>query len=102
MHLKQTGPTKLHISHLMQYVSAYHRSPNAIAELEDDLINAVRRADSKTEAQIVSQDGEMFFIVYPSGTISLCLQWKDFEIVDIIEINPAADNNNLPGDSVGK
>ena len=69
----------LHISHLMQYVSAYEPVPERMADLKVSLGEALQRAKATCTGQIVDQDGEMFFVVNPSGTFDLCLRWKHFQ-----------------------
>jgi len=75
---REEGEKDLHISHLHRYVSAYVTDSQ---DLIDDLRTALDLASEKIEPQIVDKDGEMFFVVYPSGLISLCLRWKNYKII---------------------
>lgn len=72
---------KLHISHLYHYVSAYQYTKEDCDDLVEQLEQALRKAKAKTEVVLVDKDGEMFFAVYPSGNISLCLRWKEYEVI---------------------
>jgi len=72
------GEEKLHISHLHHYVSAYESSKEMVGQLRDDLNDALKLAARLRQPQIVDQDGEMFFICYPNGDLSLCLRWKTY------------------------
>lgn len=81
-HVKRTEDEKrLHISHLYHYVSAYERCRQEIDLLVEMLEGALVEAKEKRIAVEVNRDGEMFFMVYPSGQISLCLRWKDYEVI---------------------
>lgn len=72
---------KLHISHLYHYVSAYEYSEEDLDYLVSQLEDALVEAKTKRREVIVDRDGEMFFVVYPSGNMSLCLRWKEYEII---------------------
>jgi len=78
---REEGEKNLHISHLHRYVSAYETNSQTVNDLINDLQTALDLASKKKEPQIVDQDGEMFFVVYPYGLISLCLRWKDYKII---------------------
>lgn len=81
-HLKPiTGEASVvHISHLMEYVSAYRPSGEMTTALMEDLRDALLRARKSRSPEIVDQDGEMFFVVNPAGSIDLCLRWKHYEL----------------------
>lgn len=77
---REEGEESLHISHLHHYVSAYVTDKERVESLVSDLESAIKVSKATTECQMVDQDGEMFFVVYPSGLISLCLRWKNYKI----------------------
>lgn len=79
MQLKSEQKT-LHFSHLYQYVSAYEMTQERLEQLEEDIRDAVTVAKDSRTKQFVDMDGEMFFVVYPSGMIALCLRWQEFTI----------------------
>ena len=79
MLLVQDGE-KIHISHLYHPVSAYHTTPDSVAELEKQLQEALVKAKATTETQIVDHDGEMCFHVTPAGYIILMIPWKRYKI----------------------
>lgn len=79
---RDEGEESLHVSNLHQYVSAYRTSKETVDDLVSDLCVALDTAKITRERQIVDQDGEMFFVVYPAGTISLCLRWKTYKVAD--------------------
>jgi hypothetical protein len=74
------GENLLHFSHLFQYVSAWEPSEERQGDLRGAILCALERAKKESEPQIVDQDGEMFFVVYPNEMISLCLRWKSYKI----------------------
>jgi hypothetical protein len=81
MHLAQQGSKRLHIGHLHQYVSAYETTPETIAQLVESLEEALKESQRDCKEIIVDQDGhDHFFVVSPSGTISLCVRWKEFHV----------------------
>jgi len=81
-HLSRSeGEERLHISHLHHYVSAYVTSKERVDDLVEALVWGLKQAKDTTTAVIVDQDGEMFFVVYPAGQISLCLRWKSYHII---------------------
>jgi len=82
---RDEGEESLHISHLHHYVSAYVTDKERVGALVTDLESAMRVAKATIEPQIVDQDGEMFFVVYPSGKISLCLRWKNYKLKEVVE-----------------
>ena len=73
--------TKLHISHLYDYVSAYVRTQEEIEILVDSLVFAINEAKGTKQTQIVDRDGEFCFHVTPAGYIILMIPWKIYEIV---------------------
>lgn len=77
-----TEKSPIHISHLMEYVSAYVPSSALQEQLVDDLRDAILRAKKTRESVRVDQDGEMFFLVSPAGEFDLCLRWQRFKFVD--------------------
>lgn len=81
MHLSQDGDTRIHLSHLYEYVSAYDLHPDGVKELEERLRDALVKAAATTEVQIVHMDGEMCFHVTPSGYIILMIPWKKYTVV---------------------
>jgi len=81
-HVKTTElDNNLHISHLYGYVSAYEYSKEECEELVEQIEQALIEANKTYRGIIVDRDGEMFFVVYPNGMISLCLRWKNYEII---------------------
>jgi hypothetical protein len=90
MHVRtpeQSFEKRLHLSHLMQYVSAYEPSPEQVQMLAESLYDAwqdakvARNTQQAYETRIVDQDGEMFFLMNANGTFDLCVRWKHFEYV---------------------
>lgn len=81
MHLKQLGSRALHISHIHGHVSAHYTTPESVAELEKSIEEALKIASDTLVPQMIDQDGEMFIVCHPAGTISLCLRWQEFEIL---------------------
>lgn len=77
---REENENRLHLSHLFQYVSAYENCPERLQDLRDAITDGLKQAKLMTTPQIVDQDGEMFFVCHPAGTISLCLRWKNYEI----------------------
>jgi hypothetical protein len=77
---RDEGEKLLHFSHLFHYVSAWDSSEERQGDLRGAILCALERAKKDRELQIVDQDGEMFFVIYPSGLISLCLRWKSYKI----------------------
>ena len=71
----------LHISHLHRYVSAYETNKEMVADLVQDIEDALKEAKKTEEPVIVDQDGEMCFHVHASGTITLMLPWKQYKIL---------------------
>jgi hypothetical protein len=74
--------TKLHISHLYNYVSAYVGSKEEIEDLVDMISFAIDEAKEKGQTQIVDKDGEFCFHVTPMGYVILMIPWKIYEIID--------------------
>ena len=80
-HIKQTGPEKLHISRLYQYISAYEMDSEEVEYLVELIEKGLHKAHRDTETVIVDRNGEMCFHCHPSGTITLMIPWKEFEII---------------------
>ena len=72
---------QLHLSHLHAYVSAYQTTDATVKELADALVEGLAEAKRETRQVIVDQDGEHFFVCYPSGAFDLCIRWKSYRIV---------------------
>lgn len=72
---------KLHISHLHHYVSAYETNAGAVTVLVTSIEEAIEKAKRTKEIQVVDQEGECCFHVYPSGNITLMLPWKKYKII---------------------
>lgn len=86
MHL-QTNETesRVHLSHFMYLVSAYEPSKERVEDLADSLLEAIEDAKREVKSIIVDQDcNEHFFVVHPSGTISLCARMRDYKLVEEI------------------
>ena len=79
---REEGEGLLDLSHLLQFVSAYHYSEQIMQDLREDLVKAVERARKEKRQQIVHQDGPMFFLVSQSGGIELCVPWKRYVLAD--------------------
>ena len=73
---------KLHISHLFDFVSAYARTDELQKQLQQDIRDALAKAKETRQSQYVNMDGEMFFQVHPFGSISLCLEWQKFDLIE--------------------
>lgn len=84
------------ITQLYDYVSAYGRSEETLAELRLHVVEAFLRARDKTESQYVSLDGEMEIRVSPSGAVALMLPWKRFEMQVERGMEPARDIGSMP------
>ena len=82
---------KLHFSHLFQYVSAYEASEERLEDLRTAIVDGLREAQSTHRPVIVDQDGEMFILCHGGGTISLCLRWKTYKLLE---------PDGVPGDPV--
>ena len=72
--------SKLHLSHLFQYVSAYEYSSEYLKLLSDQIETALEEAKRTTTTQIVNQDGECCFHVTPMGYIILMLPWRTYKV----------------------
>ena len=71
-----------HISHLFQYVSAYELTKETLSDLINDIEQALIKARTTVETQIVHQDGECCLHITPTGYIILMLPWKVFTLFD--------------------
>ena len=80
MHFKLKEESPIHISHLHRYVSAYVTDKQTVTDLVSDISYALTIAKDKKETQIVHQDGEFCFHVYPSGIIVLMIPWREYTI----------------------
>lgn len=98
---REENENRLHLSHLFQYVSAYENCPERMQDLRDAITEGLKQAKLTTTPQIVDQDGEMFFVCNPAGTVSLCLRWKNYEIAPREEIekllDPDVDEDTIHG-----
>lgn len=84
MHVRNPRITierRLHVSHLLGYVSAYEPSEAQVDLLVESICQAQAIATLSHQPQYVDQDGEMFLMVNPNGTFDLCLRWKHYEFV---------------------
>ena len=70
-----------HLSHFMHLVSAYEPSEERQAIMWDDLRTAQKEAKETHRSVIVDQDsGEFFFVVHPSGRVSLAAELGVYEL----------------------
>ena len=80
-HLKAIkDESRLHISHIHHYVSAYHTTEETVKQLAESIEWAISKAKETLEPQIVDQDGEMCLIIHPSGSIKVMIPWKSYEV----------------------
>ena len=88
----------MHFSHLFQYVSAYEATKDQVEDLRLAIIEGLSKARKETTPVIVDQDGEMFIICNPSGSLSLCLRWKNYDLYDeeIHKFNSLAKPDHIP------
>lgn len=87
---------RMHFSHLHQYVSAYEPSPERLEDLRQAILQGLVEAKRDTRPVIVDQDGEMFIVCYPAGSISLCLRWKSYELAERDELEKVFDLDKSP------
>ena len=71
----------IHISHLFDYVSAYERNADTVADLAAAVDDALTVAKSTGRTQIVDQDGEMCFHITPDGYLILMVPWRHYTAV---------------------
>ena len=84
---REEHEAKMHFSHLHQYVSAYEPSPEGLEDLRQAILQGLAEAKRDTRPVIVDQDGEMFIVCNPAGSISLCLRWKNYELHEPSELD---------------
>jgi len=76
----------MHISHLLQYISAYVAHKDDTKELGEMIEAALTKAVELTECQYVSMDGECELRISPAGYITLMLPWRRYRVHLIPEI----------------
>ena len=75
--------SRLNLSHLRQYVSAYERSGKMVSQLAEDILAGLKTANETGNPQIVDQDGfDFFFVCHPAGSLDLCMRWKSFTVAE--------------------
>lgn len=75
--------THLHLSHLWHYWSAYEYSLEGLEDLIQEICNKLAMAKEMHEPQLVTREGDMFFVCHADGTFDLCMPVKQFEFAPL-------------------
>lgn len=83
---KDNSAPVMHISHLLQYISAYVPHKDDTKELGEMIELALCMAKDTSECQYVNMDGECELRCSPTGYVTLMLPWRTYRVYNIPEI----------------
>lgn len=66
----------------MHTMSAYELNEEFVKDLIQELNEAVEKAKFNGKSEIVEREGEDFFLIHPSGAISLCTIKRTYILSD--------------------
>lgn len=94
--IKDSSAPVMHISHLLQYISAYVPHAEDIKELGESIEAALTKAIETVECQYINMDGECELRISPTGYITLMLPWRVYRVHLIPEITITFPDPNVP------